>query len=186
MAGLEDRLSVKMSEHGVQYVRRIAAECDSPEALEELWGIAARGGGRVSFNALWVMSHLGPAGRGWLLDKHDHLVRMAIEASDSLRLRLVLGLLVDQPFGRDSVNADFLDFCLAKISSTSEKPAVRAASVKLAFAMCSHWPELLGELGGVLQLLDDEPDVPYALMSIRMRTEKKIQQTLRKQIRQTD
>lgn len=175
-----------MSEHGVQYVRRIAAECDSPGALEELWDIAVGGSGRVSFNALWVMTHLGPAGRGWLLDKHDLLVRMAIEAADSSRLRLLLGLLVDQPFGRDSVNADFLDFCLAKISSSSEKPAVRAACVKLAFAMCSHWPELLGELSGVLQMLDDEPDVPFALMSIRMRTEKKIQQTLRKQIRQTD
>lgn len=186
MGGLEERLSVKMSEYGVQYVRRVAAECDSPEALAELWGIAASGGGRVSYNALWVMTHLGPAGRGWLLDKQGQLVSMAMGEADSSRLRLMLGLLVEQPFGQGSVNADFLDFCLAKISACSEKPAVRAACVKLAFAMCRHWPELLGELSGVLQMLDDEPDIPYALMSIRVRTEKKIQQILGKRIRQTD
>lgn len=179
MEGLEDRLSVKMSEHGVQYVRRVAADIDSPDALEELWRIAARGEGRVAFNALWVMTHLGPAGRAWLLSKRAPLVRMAMEAADSSRLRMVLSLLVDMPFDADAVDTVFLDFCLAKIPSAAEKPAVRASCVKLAFEMCRHWPELLGELGGVLQMLDDEPDIPYALMSIRQRTEKKIRQTLR-------
>ena len=86
--------------------------------------------------------------------------------SETLR-RLLLTLIsrstLPHPF-----RTDFLDYCLAGMSSSRYPHSVRALCMKLAYKLCRTHPELLEELKLNLEIM--EPDLlPPSLRSVRCR-----------------
>ena len=74
-----------------------------------------------------------------------------------------------QPFNAPPpFRTDFLDYCLAGMSSSRYPHSVRALCMKLAYKLCRTHPELLEELKLNLEIM--EPDLlPPSLRSVRCR-----------------
>ena len=101
---------------------------------------------RVAVNALWTFTHFAAADNEWLYAKHDQLIERAITEQDVTKLRLILTLLLRQPFDEEDIRTDFIDFCLARITDARAPYAIRAQCIKLAYEQMRYWPELLDEL----------------------------------------
>ena len=88
---------------------------------EELYLLTFDENDRVATNALWTFTHFDEANNEWLFCKHDDLIdRVLIEKNETKR-RLILSLLLRQPFEEESLRSDFIDFCIAKITARSEE-----------------------------------------------------------------
>lgn len=115
---------------------------------------------RVAVNALWTFTHFAAADNEWLYAKHDQLIERAITEQDVTKLRLILTLLLRQPFDEEAIRTDFIDFCLARITDARAPYAIRAQCIKLAYEQMRHWPELLNELRQTLNMISCEPLSP--------------------------
>ena len=115
---------------------------------------------RVAVNALWTFTHFAAADNEWLYAKHDQLIERAITEQDVTKLRLILTLLLRQPFDEEDIRTDFIDFCLARITDARAPYAIRAQCIKLAYEQMRHWPELLDELLQTLNMISCEPLSP--------------------------
>ena len=67
-----------------------------------------------------------------------------------------------------SVCADFLDFCLERMTAVDEQLGVQSLCMKLAYRMCRFYPELEGELLRTLQAMEIDYYTP-AVRSVRSR-----------------
>ena len=115
---------------------------------------------RVAVNALWTFTHFTADDNVWLFAKHDQLIERAITEQDVTKLRLILTLLLRQPFDEEAIRTDFIDFCLARLTDTRAPYAIRAQCIKLAYEQMRHWPELLDELLQTLNMISCEPLSP--------------------------
>ena len=115
---------------------------------------------RVATNALWVFTHFDEHDNEWLFAKHDELIDRCLAERDTTKLRLMLAILLRQPFEADRVRTDFIDFCLDRIADPQQPYAIRAQCMKLAYAQMKPWRELLVELRSVLELIAAEPLSP--------------------------
>ena len=124
---------------------------------EELYQLTLDDDRRVAVNALWTFTHFAAADNVWLFVKHDQLIERAITEQDVTKLRLILTLLLRQPFDEEAIRTDFIDFCLARITDARAPYAIRAQCIKLAYEQMRHWSELLDELRQTLDLISCEP-----------------------------
>ena len=132
---------------------------------------------RVATNALWVFTHFDMQNNEWLYAKHDDLIdRVLIEKNETKR-RLILSLLLRQPFEEESLRSDFIDFCIAKITASSQPYAIRCYCMKLAYEQMKYYPELLTELKTAIDMLEQEPLSP-GLTSAKKQVMKKIKLSL--------
>lgn len=74
---------------------------------------------RVATNALWVFTHFDMQNNEWLYAKHDDLIDRVLVEKNETKRRLILQLLLRQPFEEKSLRSDFIDFCIAKITACS-------------------------------------------------------------------
>lgn len=88
---------------------------------EELYQLTFDENDRVSFNALWALSHFDEANNPWLFQKHDELTDRVLVEKNETKRRLMLQLLLRQPFEEESLRSDFIDFCIAKITACSQQ-----------------------------------------------------------------
>ena len=65
---------------------------------EELYQLTFDENDRVSFNALWALSHFDEANNPWLFQKHDDLIDRVLVEKNETKRRLMLQLLLRQPF----------------------------------------------------------------------------------------
>lgn len=79
---------------------------------EKLYQLTLDDDRRVAVNALWTFTHFAAADNEWLYAKHDQLIERAITEQDVTKLRLILTLLLRQPFDEEAIRTDFIDFCL--------------------------------------------------------------------------
>jgi len=98
---------------------------------EMLYGLALDDDARVAANALWVLTHFPKADNEWLDSKRDGLTDRAMVVEDATGRRLLLTLLNRLEFTKDGIRADFLDFCLSRLTLASESPGVRS--------LCMNW-----------------------------------------------
>jgi hypothetical protein len=70
--------------------------------------------------------------------------------------RLTLCLVEKQPILEEEINTDFLDFCLLHMRLIQEPPGVQALCMKLAYRMCSFYPELMHEFQVNLSIIQPE------------------------------
>ena len=127
---------------------------------EELYQLTLDDDRRVAVNALWVFTHFAADDNVWLFAKHDQLIDRCLEEQDTTKLRLILTLLLHQPFHEEAVRTDFIDFCLARLTDAQAPYAIRAQCIKLAYEQMRHWPELLDELRQTLEMISCEPLSP--------------------------
>ena len=140
---------------------------------EELYQLTFDENDRVSFNALWALTHFDEANNLWLFQKHNELLA---EKNETKR-RLMLHLLLRQPFEEESLRSDFIDFCIAKITACSQPYAIRCYCMKLAYEQMKYYPELLEELRMALDMLEQEVLSP-GMLSAKRQIMKKIKRSL--------
>ena len=115
---------------------------------------------RVAVNALWTFTHFTADDNVWLFAKHDQLIDRCLNEKDATKLRLMLNLLLSQPYTEEDIRTDFIDLCLARITDARAPYAIRAQCIKLAYEQMRYWPELLDELRQTLDLISCEPLSP--------------------------
>ena len=148
---------------------------------EELYQFTFDEDDRVAFNALHALSHFDLANNEWLYSKHDNLIDRVMKEKHVGKCRLMLNLLLRQPFKEDSLRSDFIDFCIAKITACAQPYAVRAYCMKLAYEQMKYYPELLEELRMALDMLEQETLSP-GLLSAKRQIMKKIKRKLGKKL----
>ena len=146
---------------------------------EELYQLTLDENNRVAFNALWALSHFDEANNPWLFQKHDDLIDRVLVEKNETKRRLMLSLLLRQPFEEESLRSDFIDFCIAKITACSQPYAIRCYCMKLAYEQMKYYPELLEELRMALDMLEQEVLSP-GLLSAKRQIMKKIKRSLGK------
>ena len=146
---------------------------------EELYQLTFDENDRVSFNALWALSHFDEANNLWLFQKHDELIDRVLVEKNETKRRLMLHLLLRQPFEEETLRSDFIDFCIAKITACSQPYAIRCYCMKLAYEQMKYYPELLTELKVALDMLEQEALSP-GLLSAKRQIMKKIMRSLGK------
>lgn len=144
---------------------------------EELYQLTFDENDRVSFNALWALTHFDEANNPWLFQKHDELIDRVLVEKNETRRRLMLHLLLRQPFEEESLRSDFIDFCIAKITACSQPYAIRCYCMKLAYEQMKYYPELLEELRMALDMLEQEVLSP-GMLSAKRQIMKKIKRSL--------
>lgn len=132
---------------------------------------------RVATNALWVFTHFDMQNNEWLYAKHDDLIDRVLVEKNETKRRLILQLLLRQPFEEESLRSDFIDFCIAKITASSQPYAIRCYCMKLAYEQMKYYPELLTELKTAIDMLEQEPLSP-GLTSAKKQVMKKIKLSL--------
>ena len=111
---------------------------------EELYQLTLDADRRVATNALWVFTHFSAVDNEWLYAKHDQLIDRCLKEKDTTKLRLMLNLLLRQPYTEEAIRTDFIDFCLTRLADTKSPYAVRAQCIKLAYVQtlemisCEH------------------------------------------------
>ena len=150
---------------------------DNNHRKTELYQLTLDEDERVSTNALWVFTHFDLANNEWLYAKHDDLIDRVFVEKSMTKLRLMLSLLLRQPFEKESLRSDFIDFCVGKITACSYPYAIRALCMKLAYEQMKYYPELLAELKAALNMLEQETLSP-GLASAKRQVMKKIKKAL--------
>ena len=123
---------------------------------EELYQLTLDNDRRVAINALWTFTHFALADNEWLYAKHDQLIDRCLKEKDATKLRLMLNLLLRQPFDEEDIRTDFIDNCLMRLTDPKSPYAVRAQCIKLAYEQMKYWPELLNELRQTLEMISCE------------------------------
>jgi hypothetical protein len=137
---------------------------------EELYRLTFDEDNRVAFNALHVLSNFDLANNEWLYCKQDELIDRVMKEEHVGKRRLMLNLLLRQPFEEEYLRSDFIDFCVSKITACAQPYAIRAYCMKLAYA------ELLSELKTALDMLEQEtlsPGLASAKRQILMKIKRK-------------
>lgn len=96
---------------------------------EKLYQLTLDDDRRVAVNALWTFTHFAADDNVWLFAKHDQLIDRAITEQDVTKLRLILTLLLRQPFDEEAIRTDFFDFCLMKLTDPKSPYAIRAQCI---------------------------------------------------------
>ena len=134
---------------------------------------------RVALNALWVFTHFDQANNEWLYAKHNDLIDRILLEKSMTKLRLMLSLLIRQPFEEANLRSDFIDYCVGKITACSQPYAIRCYCMKLAYEQMKYYPELLEELRMALDMLEQEVLSP-GMLSAKRQIMKKIKRSLGK------
>lgn len=119
----------------------------------ELYNLVFDSEDKLSINALWIMTHYSATTNKWLYSKQNELIDKVLISENSSQKRLLLSLIYKQPLA-EPLRVDFLDFCLAGMTSLKEPPATIVMSMKLAYEMCRTIPELLQEYQVALEILE--------------------------------
>ena len=127
---------------------------------EQLYQLTLDADRRVATNALWVFTHFSAVDNEWLYAKHDQLIDRCLKEKDTTKLRLMLNLLLRQPFDEEAIRTDFIDFCLTRLADHKSPYDVRAQCIKLTYEQMKYWPELLNELRQTLEMISCEPLSP--------------------------
>ena len=151
---------------------------DNDSLKEELYTLISVEDVRVSYNALWVFAHFDLSNNKWLYAKHDELIDKAIAEKHEGKRRLLLTLILRQPFECETLRSDFIDFCFETIQSSHESCSNRALCMKLAYEQCRFFPELLSELSNCLEIISAE-SLSSGLKTARRNVMKKILKDVR-------
>lgn len=149
-----ERLSARITLNDIYEICYLTQGEGNDRAKEALYLLVDDEDERVGYNALWVFTHFSSDDNEWLYGKRDELIDKLLVCKHVGKCRMLLTLLERQPTTYGSLRVDYLDYCLSKINS-GEPYAMRALCMKLAYAQCRRFPELMSELVEILGLLED-------------------------------
>lgn len=157
---MKSLLSHRLSMDGINDICLLVQGEQNHSLKEQLYQLTLDNDRRVTVNALWVFTHFAVVDNEWLYAKHDQLIDRCLKEQDATKLRLMLNLLLRQPYTEEDIRTDFIDYCLMQLTDPKSPYAVRALCIKLAYEQMRYWPELLNELRQTLELISCEPLSP--------------------------
>lgn len=98
----------------------------------------------------------------------NELIDQAMQTANSSVRRLTLNIIERLILEEDDLRTDFLDFCFEHMVSIEEFPGIQTLCMKLAYRMCSFYPELMDELKRTLEAMEIEYYKP-AIKCLRKR-----------------
>ena len=166
MAITSERLQQTFSEGGAQEIyQEVKAEGD-------FLGFARRyvfcEDYRVARSALWGLTKASKWELSQLQVILNELIDLAMQTENSSVRRLTLNIIERLEIKEDELRTDFLDFCLDHMTDVSEFPGIQSICMKLAYRMCSFYPELMDELKRTVEAMEIEYYKP-AVRGIRSR-----------------
>lgn len=117
---LRTKLTGRISKDEVCELCRMMKGNENDEMKATLYSLTHEQDMRVSVNALWIFTHLDEAAV-WLYDKQNELVDRVLKETNVTRRRLLLSLLLRQPFEADSLRADFWIIAFQKSQPTQSR-----------------------------------------------------------------
>ena len=174
---MREKLLGKIGLNDICEICYLTQGAENDHRKEELYQLTFDEDDRVAFNALYALSHFDLANNEWLYSKHDNLIDRVMKETHAGKCRLMLNLLLHQPFEEGSLRSDFIDFCITKITACAQPYAIRAYCMKLAYEQMKYYPELLEELNVALDILEQEVLSP-GLLSAKRQIMKKIKRKL--------
>ncbi len=166
MAITSERLKQTFSEGGAQEIyQEIKAQGD-------FLGFAKRfvfdSDYRVARSALWGLTKTTDKELSELQVILNELIDQAMQTENSSVRRLTLNIIERLKIAEDDLRTDFLDFCLEHAVSIEEFPGIQTICMKLAYRMCSFYPELMDELKRILEAMEIDYYKP-AIKGLRKR-----------------
>ena len=123
---------------------------------------------QVARNTLWGLTKATNAELSQLQPMLHELIDNAMKVENSSVRRLTLNIIERLKMEEDDLRTDFLDFCLEHMQSLEEFPGIQSLCLKLAYRMCTFYPELMDELKRTLEAMEISYYSP-AVTSVRRR-----------------
>ena len=158
------RLSVRFHMDDIQSVLYIIKY--NEQRKEELYRLIYHKETNISYQALWICTHLPASEKEWLQTKQDELTHEALLCPHSGKRRILLQLLEKLTY-TGSVPVDLFDFCLERMISPKEPPGIQSLCIKIAYKLCLCAPDLTRELMMMMEMVREEVDSPAVHSSIR-------------------
>ena len=152
MAITSERLRQTFSEGGAQEIyREVRAESN-------FLGFAHRyvfdSDYRVARSALWGLTKASDEELSELQVILNELTDQAMQTKNSSVRRLTLNIIERLKMEEDDLRTDFLDFRFEHMVSFEELPGIQTLCMKLAYRMCSFYPELMDELKRTIEAME--------------------------------
>ena len=109
---------------------------------------------RLARSALWGLTKASKEELSQLQVILNDFIDQAIQTEDSSVRRLSLNVVERLKMDEDDLRTDFLDFCFDHMMYVEEYPGIQSVCMKLAFRMCSFYPELMNELKRTLEAME--------------------------------
>ena len=147
-----ERLRLTFSEGGAQDIYR------EVRATGDFLGFARRyvfdKEYRVARSALWGLTKATDEELSVLQVLLNELIDQAMQTENSSVRRITLNIIERLTLEEDDLRTDFLDFCFEHMVSIEEFPGIQTLCMKLAYCMCSLYPELMEELKRTLEAIE--------------------------------
>ena len=152
MAITSERLKQTFSEGGAQEIYQ------EVRAAGDFLGFARRyvfdSDYRVARSALWGLTKSTNEELSELQVILNELIDQAIQTENSSVRRLTLNIIERLSMDEDDLRTDFLDFCFEHMVSIEEFSGIQTLCMKLAYCMCTFYPELMDELKRMLEAME--------------------------------
>ena len=152
MAITSERLKQTFSEGGAQEIYQ------EVKATGNFLGFARRyifdSDYRVARSALWGLTKATNEELSDLQVILNELIDKAMQTENSSVRRLTLNIIERLTLEEDDMRTDFLDFCFEHMVSIEEYPGTQTLCMKLAYRMCTFYPELMDELMRTLEAME--------------------------------
>ena len=109
---------------------------------------------RVARSALWGLTKTIKEELSQLQVILSEFINQAMQTDNSSVRRLSLNVIERLVMNEDDLRTDFLDFCFEHMMDVEEYPGIQSVCMKLAFRMCSFYPELMDELKRTLEAME--------------------------------
>ena len=109
----------------------------------------------VARNAAWALTHFTDEQLLAILPMQSEFIDLAISTDNSSLRRLVLNVIERQGIEFENMRTDFLDFCIDHMTAPTEAPGIQSLCMKLAYRMCSYYPDLLLEFRYTLLMMEE-------------------------------
>ena len=109
---------------------------------------------RVARTALWGLTKAKDEELSELKVIYNELIDQAMQTENSSVRRLTLNIIEKLKMDEDDLRTDFLDFCFEHMVSIEEFPGIQTLCMKLAFRMCTFYPELMDEFKRTLEAME--------------------------------
>ena len=152
MAITSERLKQTFSEGGAQEIYQ------EVKATGNFLGFARRyifdSDYRVARSVLWGLTKATNEELSDLQVILNELIDKAMQTENSSVRRLTLNIIERLTLEEDDMRTDFLDFCFEHMVSIEEYPGIQTLCMKLAYRMCTFYPELMDELMRTLEAME--------------------------------
>ena len=148
----EERLRQTFSEGGAQEIYQEIK--DTGDFLGFAHRYAFNQDYRVARSALWGLTKANKEDLSQLQVILNEFINQAMQTGNSSVRRLSLNVIERLKMHEDDLRTDFLDFCFEHMTDVEEFPGIQSVCMKLAFRMCSFYPELMDELKRTIEAME--------------------------------